>query len=295
MMKLKLKKNEKQVHQDIVAAVCWAPNNQLFSLSDDKTIGIWDINGEYINKFLDLDTYCTAMEWAPSLKSSNDGLCIGTSNGALRILNRTGKVEKVIEEAHQTATICIKWGSDGQTIASSGEDGQVKVWSRSGVLRTSLVQLNSPVYSLAFSYDENFVLHTSDKHLCIRPVLKGGLKTLTWKAHDEIVLCVDWNYANKLIISGGEDRKYKVKFILSLQIWDQYGRNVYVSSPYNYVITAIAWAPSGEYFAVGSYEMIKLCNRTGWTYSFNKIDSGSIMKLAWSADGTTISGAGVYI
>jgi intraflagellar transport protein 80 len=39
--------------------------------------------------------------------------------------------------------------------------------------------------------------------------------------------------------------------------------------------------------------MIKLCNKTGWTYSFNKIDSGSILKLSWSGDGTTLAGAGV--
>jgi len=39
--------------------------------------------------------------------------------------------------------------------------------------------------------------------------------------------------------------------------------------------------------------MIKLCNKTGWTYSFNKIESGSLFKLSWSSDGTTLSGAGV--
>jgi intraflagellar transport protein 80 len=54
------------------------------------------------------------------------------------------------------------------------------------------------------------LIYTSDKNLSIKPVLKGGLKTLSWKAHEEIVLCVDWSYSNKLIISGGEDRRYKV-------------------------------------------------------------------------------------
>ena len=39
--------------------------------------------------------------------------------------------------------------------------------------------------------------------------------------------------------------------------------------------------------------MIRLCNKTGWTYSFNKIDCGSIFKISWSGDGTTLSGAGV--
>jgi WD40 repeat protein len=102
-MKLKLKQNDKLIHQDIISSVSWAPNNQLFSLSDDKTILVWDSNGEYISKFLDIDVFCTALEWGPNLKSANDALCLGTSNGALRILNKTGKVEKVVEDAHTTA------------------------------------------------------------------------------------------------------------------------------------------------------------------------------------------------
>jgi intraflagellar transport protein 80 len=39
--------------------------------------------------------------------------------------------------------------------------------------------------------------------------------------------------------------------------------------------------------------MIKLCNKTGWTYSFNKIEGGSLIKMSWSADGTTLAAAGV--
>jgi hypothetical protein len=58
------------------------------------------------------------------------------------------------------------------------------------------------------------MIYTSGKNLSIKPVLKGGLKTLSWKAHDETVLCVDWNYSNKLILSGGEDRKYKVNIYI---------------------------------------------------------------------------------
>lgn len=59
-----------------------------------------------------------------------------------------------------------------------------------------------------------------------------------------------------MIISGGEDCKYK--------IWDSYGRLLFSSNPYDYVITSIAWAPNGEYFAVGAYEMLKLCDKTGY-------------------------------
>ena len=40
--------------------------------------------------------------------------------------------------------------------------------------------------------------------------------------------------------------------------------------------------------------MLKLCDKTGWTYSFNKTNVGSLMKLNWSSDSTIFAGAGVF-
>ena len=37
--------------------------------------------------------------------------------------------------------------------------------------------------------------------------------------------------------------------------------------------------------------MFKLCDKTGWTYSFSKIESGSVHKLTWSSDGTLCAGS----
>ena len=93
-MKLKLKKSDK--HTEVVASLCWAPDNKLYSLSDDKTILTWDYNGEYLSKFMDIDTYCTALEWGPSLKTGNDCIALGTCDGTLKVITRTGKVEKTI-------------------------------------------------------------------------------------------------------------------------------------------------------------------------------------------------------
>ena len=47
-----------------------------------------------------------------------------------------------------------------------------------------------------------------------------------WKAHDGIVLKVDWNPINNLIISGGEDCKYKVlniQALIYIKEKDRYG------------------------------------------------------------------------
>jgi intraflagellar transport protein 80 len=87
-----------------------------------------------------------------------------------------------------------------------------------------------------------------------------------------------------LIVSCGEDCKYRV--------WDQYGRQLYSSLPYDHVVTSVRWSPNGEMFAVGAFEMLRLCDKTGWTHSFDKPVAGSLLSLSWSADGTVCAGAG---
>jgi intraflagellar transport protein 80 len=127
------------------------------------------------------------------------------------------------------------------------------------------------------------ILYCCDKNLTIVPTLPGS-KQLQWKAHDGVVLQADWNPANNLIVSCGEDCKYRV--------WDQYGRQLYNSLPYDHVITSVKWSPNGDMFAVGSFEMLRLCDKSGWTHSFDKPNSGSLLSLSWSHDGTTVCGAG---
>ena len=60
-----------------------------------------------------------------------------------------------------------------------------------------------------WSPDSDHVLYTSGKTLIIKP-LQPSLKPTQWKAHEGLVLTLDWSPANNLVISGGEDRKYKV-------------------------------------------------------------------------------------
>lgn len=76
---------------------------------------------------------------------------------------------------------------------------------------------------------------------------------------------------------------------------DQYGRNIYVSYTINSVVTSINWAQSGEYFAVGSFDNIRLCSKTGWAHSISKLDSGGVMSMNWSSDGTLLAAAGVSV
>ena len=87
-----------------------------------------------------------------------------------------------------------------------------------------------------------------------------------------------------MIVSGAEDCRYKV--------WDAYGRLMFTSAPLDHVVTAVKWSPNGKYFAVGSYNVLKLCDRTGWSYCREQLDSGSIFSISWFHDGTQIACGG---
>jgi intraflagellar transport protein 80 len=71
-------------------------------------------------------------------------------------VNKSGRIEKTVD-AHRGATICVRWSPDGSQFATGyfvcltfiykfdnqflgGEDGQVRIWARSGMLRSNLVQ-----------------------------------------------------------------------------------------------------------------------------------------------------------
>lgn len=134
------------------------------------------------------------------------------------------------------------WGSicDGRrrrTDSCLGTFGHVTIQSRSvRYLSRSIVpfeELNStfyvatPIFSICWSADNDAILYCAGKYLVMKPLspnskpnsvgassLLGYESTfstsLQWKAHDQTILKCDWNTVNNLIVSGGEDCRYKV-------------------------------------------------------------------------------------
>ena len=278
------------VHTDKASAtaVTWSASNDCFSASDDRTIRSWSLSGDPSGVVFTLDDSAafTDVQWFPatqrSQSSTTDVFVAATTDGKMRLMSKSGRVEKIVE-AHRGALTAIRWNYEGTALVTAGEDGAVKIWSRAGMLRTQLAQNDRAVYSLAWGPDSDQVLYTYGRELCLKPT-QSNSKKLQWKAHDGIVLCADWNPTNNLIVSGGEDCRYK--------IWDCYGRLLFAAKPFDYPVTSIRWCPDGEMFAVGSFNILRLCDRTGWSYSMEKPDTGSLFNIAWTPDGTQLAAAG---
>lgn len=288
-MRLKTTLQKEPKHTELVSCVGWTTPDELFSAADDHLILKWNLLSNDSSTLINLppDVYPTTMQWIPKGSVSSkkmigsDTFVLLSTEGKFRLIGHNGRVEKTVE-AHKGAALCGRWSFDGNDLVTGGEDGQVKIWSRSGMLRNTLAQNSSPVYACAWSPNGDQILFTMAKQLVLKP-LQVNAKPTMWKAHDGIVLVAHWNPVNNLILSGGEDCKYKV--------WDHYGRPMYSSAAHDYPITSVGWTPDGELFAVGSYNTLRLCDKTGWSYALEKPNTGSLFQLAWSSDGTQVAGA----
>lgn len=173
---------------------------------------------------------------------------------------------------------------------AGGEDGAVKMWSRNGMLRSVLAQLGKPVYAVDWNGDSTKLVYCAGEEchikqlkaqvrgrgqkwgwmidcqrrmgkICEHPELDSPPPPLTqipptkWRAHAGLVLCLSWSAVTDQIASGGEDCRYKV--------WDGQGRPLWSSGPQGHPVCSLAWNPSGEMFAVGAYNLLRLCDKSG--------------------------------
>ena len=88
---------------------------------------------------MDVDIPVVDMDWFPTGKGASELVALACSDGSFKLVSKAGRVEKNVAEAHQGAIISIKWSYEGAALATAGEDGAVKVWSKGGMLRSSLV------------------------------------------------------------------------------------------------------------------------------------------------------------
>jgi intraflagellar transport protein 80 len=286
MLRLSCKVSRSQ-HLELVPAVAFsAGGSALLTCSDDgsvKRLDVEDLHGEALVG--NLDGFPTDLAVCPVVandKAGSDVMAVTLSDGSLRLLSgSTGREEKRVAAYGAGAAICVAWNEDGTALATGGEDGTVKVWSRAGMLRNTVASAQSPVYCVSWGRGDA-LLFSSGKLLTIE---QKQHKQLQWKAHDGTVLAADWCLASNLIVSGGEDCRYRV--------WDAFGRQLFSSAPLEHVVTSLSWQRSGACFAVGAFGVLKVCDRTGWTLAREELPGcGSLLRLSWSADGTLLAAAG---
>ena len=111
-----------------------------------------------------------------------------------------------------------------------------------------------PVHHATWSPNADAVLYTNGKNLIIKSLTPNS-KPTQWKAHEKVVLRVDWNTSTNLILTVGEDSRYK--------IWDTFGRQVFSSQIQPNPLSCAVWTKSGDAFVVAGYNTVKVCSKLG--------------------------------
>lgn len=119
------------------------------------------------------DILPTDMQFMPrvglSIGKHNDLILLTSADGRFYLINKTGRIERSIE-GHKGAVLVGQWNNDGSGFMTGGEDGFIKIWSRSGMLRSTLVSGESSIYSACWSGDGQTVAYTQGQAILLKPL-----------------------------------------------------------------------------------------------------------------------------
>merc|ERR1712087_754134 len=105
-------------------------------------------DGEPQSMLLEVDSFCTSLVWHPVAQGRGSELfVVGCTDGTFKLISRQGRIEKSVA-AHQGAVTAVRWSTDGTSLATCGEDGLIKSWSRNGMFRANLAQTEGTIYAL---------------------------------------------------------------------------------------------------------------------------------------------------
>lgn len=287
----------KERHGEACTTVAVSLNGDIISGSDDYTVRRWNANGEALGVVKEFDSCVTFVTWVPTAgrgarlargagaetREGRDNCLVACADGCFTFLNTaSGRVERTIE-AHVGSITAMVYAADGSSIITAGEDGCVKVWSQAGIPRATLANAGRCITALCWGTEAtelggDCVLYATGSDVVIKPLNPAMKKQIKWKAQNGVVLCADWSRMSGMIVTGGEDGVYKV--------WDPYGRSIFVSAAGEHPITSVRFAADGESFAVGSFMNVRVCDKTGWSHSYERTTEGSAMAVDWMPDGT---------
>jgi intraflagellar transport protein 80 len=222
----------------------------------------------------------TSICWFPpqGVAGLTEVFAVSCSDGALRFVQKNGTIEKTFQ-AHEGSVTCVKCSMDGSSLVSTGEDGEVKLWSRTGNLRSNLASFYRPLHSFSYGSNDSIVVANGNQ-LCILS-LQTKSNRIQWEAQPPEsgdILTVDWSPQAKKILCGGEDGRFR--------LFDSSGNLVYTSPCHDYIISSVAWSPYGSHFLVSSHNQIELCDQSGRKYDGQALTKGSVTKVQWSLNGT---------
>jgi WD40 repeat protein len=196
---------------------------------------------------------------------------------------------------HTAAITLLRWGPDGQILASAGAEETVRLWRvqrRIGAPLNALVGHSAVVTALCWSSLGQFLASAAaDGTVCVwglpAAFSPNPSPLAAWWGHDGSVQDADWSPSGQYLATAGSDRAVRLWDLMGNPVgaWQAHGRGG---------VTALAWSPDERVLASGGADQqILLWDAASarQTLAFDR-HSDEIRQLAWSPDGTLLAVAG---
>ncbi len=232
-----------QAHIGIVNKMAFSSNgNYLISVSDDKTIRVWNVRTGELDRTLRpfAGQGAEGAIYAMALSPDNRFVAIGGyfAQNEIRIIDLKKTAPVVLLTGHQNVITDLAFSANGLKLASSDANGLVKLWDISyanghiqGQLATNLSGHTAQVYAISFSPDGKQLVSAGYDGVVKLWNLAGRSQSIDMKMHmDKVTACI-FSSDGKFIISAGN----KGKVIL----WDNRGAFVGYLASINEPVSAL--------------------------------------------------------
>jgi WD40 repeat protein len=218
---------------------------ELISVSEDKTIRIWDLNTAELVRTIrpPIGPGKSGMLFAAALSPDGKLLAVGglgTDGGdkPIYVLDlATGAIERTLK-GHTGAVNALTFLPSGRYLASCSHDGTARIWNlATGTADRVLEGHTKSVYSLAASPNGKFLVTGSFDHTARIWSTNSGQTLATLKEHKAEVRSVAWSPDGRTIVTASYDR--------TIMLWDADGTARHRFAELGNQVTSVCFTPDG--------------------------------------------------
>jgi len=196
--------NRIEGHKSTIKEISLSPDGlKIASASDDKTLKLWNREGNLIKIFKGHDSRVYSVNFSPDGKK----LASAGNDNTVKLWKLDGTLIKTFKD-HVSKVLSVKFSPDGKKLASASNDNTVKLWKLDGTLLKTFNGHTATVYDVNFSPDGKTIASGSfDNKVKIWDINGKLIRTLN---HKDWVFAVSFSPDGKKLASAGRNKTVKI-------------------------------------------------------------------------------------